>query len=159
MFSQSSWVKDSQTYSPNEYYSIVCLFNSSIDLMCLKMRPLSMIQQVLVWLCMHPFREKMNKWKKCACVAFSLFGFIVNLCTVISSVAFFLKIFSVNFEESSYTLMQICPFISVVNVIIAAFFLRNRIGEIFEKLFNIYATSKCLFDHEYMNVLQQNYFF
>lgn len=116
------------------------------------MRPLSMIQQVLVWLCIHPFREKMHKWKKCTCVAFSLSGFIVNLCTVISSVAFFLKTVSVNFEESLYTLMQICPFISVVNVTITAFFLRNRIGEMFEKLFNIYETGKCFFDHENMNV-------
>lgn len=152
MFSQSSRLEDSQTYPSNKYYSKVCSLNSIIDLMCSKMRPLSMIQQVLVWLCMHPFRENMQKWKKCTCFAFSLVGFIVNLCTVISSVAFFLKIVSVNFEESLYALMQICPFISVLNITIATFFLRNRIGEIFEKLFNIYETSKCLFYHENMNV-------
>lgn len=66
--------------------------------------------------------------------------------------SFLLKTVSVNFEESLYTLMQICPFISVVNVTITAFFLRNRIGEMFEKLFNIYETGKCFFDHENMNV-------
>lgn len=106
------------------------------------MEPLEINRQILTWLCLYSWDESTSKKKKVAIIIFTLSVFIANLCGVVASIVFFKRAFSVDMESCLYSIYQIAAFSNCIYVMIVAFFLRNRISDIFRRISDIQHTSK-----------------
>lgn len=126
------------------YHKLYFIFSLSLTLenMTKRIAPLQTTRCVLTWLYLYPADQNTNKWKKLAYIIVSLIVFIVNVCGLAASVAFFMKFVSTDLEESIYALFQITGILPQIASMLVAFALRQKIFVIFEKLTTIYIECK-----------------
>lgn len=106
------------------------------------MQPLATSQQVMTWLCMCPAEESTSKKRRLCYVAFSIIVSIITFAALLTSIVFFIKYLSIDFEAALYTIFQIAAESAVLNLIIVALINRQRIAAIFTELTKLYASSK-----------------
>lgn len=106
------------------------------------MKPLVTNQLVLTWLCVFPANEETSKWKKLAYVTLTFVTIVSMMCAIVGSVAFLMEYASADLKLALYTLYPITAGGSMLYACIIVFFKRHRMPIIFEKLANIYQSSK-----------------
>lgn len=108
------------------------------------MKPLKTTQRILVWLGMCPIGAcpTSRKRNRIACYIFACTIFCVNLTSMITQSAFFLKFMMTNLKESLLGLMGGIANIGIIYAMISAYRLRPRIGKIFTDLSVIYRESE-----------------
>lgn len=99
-------------------------------------------RRALTVLCLCPADEGTTKKQKFLYIAFSIITNIMVLCAITASFVFFCKNISVDLDASLYSLLQISTFLNVFYMTMAAFTFRQQMGDIFEKLQEIYDASK-----------------
>lgn len=107
------------------------------------MKPLQTNQQVLTWLSMHPVDKSTSKSKRMLYIAFTIINVILTLVTVISSATSFAIYITSDIEASLYAVFQFAANIAVFNLIAVGMVYRHRVASIFRNLAKFYATSKC----------------
>lgn len=106
-----------------------------------KLKPLETTQQVLMWLCICPVVETVNKNKKLACIGLSSTVLLIIATQVIGSILFVERYAAVNLELSLYAFYQIFGWGPIFHMFVVALVLRHRITKLFVQLSNIYETS------------------
>lgn len=106
------------------------------------MEPLATNRRVMMWFCMCPADESTSKKERMFHVAFIFIVATITLCALISSVVSVIVYMSTDFESSLYAVFQVAAEASAANLIIVAFFMRDRIKAIFTKLSDIYAAGR-----------------
>lgn len=102
------------------------------------MRPLVTSQNVLTWLCV--FATKSNK--KYFYIAITFLVIILILSGIFTSFTYLWKYISVDLDSSLYALFQVAGYSSAFYSTVVTAYMRHEIVAIFEKLSNIYKTSK-----------------
>lgn len=100
--------------------------------------PLKTNRRVLIWFSLYPPDVNTGPYLKLAYLIFSLSIFSVNICGLVSSVAFFLEFISISLEESLYCVFQIAGIGGVICIVTNAYFSRIQMIAIFKHLENIY---------------------
>lgn len=106
------------------------------------MKPLAASQQMLTWFCVLPVSKSTIWWRQLLYIIFTGAIFIGHCCSIVSSVAYFIKFISTDLEEALYALFQIVSSASMAYVMIVTPFLRHNIRTLFENLHEIYMESK-----------------
>lgn len=103
------------------------------------MKPLLTIQRVLIWHCMCPSdsTEKKSKYLLFTCVNLIIMAF-----GLLANIKIFVNFMEIDLDELLYGLFLFSAYVALANVMFAAFILRHKIGEIFEKLSKIYESRK-----------------
>lgn len=107
-----------------------------------KMRPLEIQQQIFTWIYLCSPNEVTSIWIKIIYFILFVIVFLGNFTSWAGALAFIIKYVSVDLENSLYAVFQLCAVGSVSYILIAAFFLRFRINDIFKQLTEIYDASK-----------------
>lgn len=97
------------------------------------MEPLITIRKALTVLYLNPLDEAESIWKKIGYAIIGLSAFVINVCLLVSCVAYFLKFVSTDFEGSLYALFEICAYFNVVYSTIVIFCYRDKIKVIFQQ--------------------------
>lgn len=103
--------------------------------------PLELLQKGLGWLCVFPSAKADSTIDKIARVVFTIIVFFANLCALLASATFVYKFISTDMQRSLYALLQMGSFFIMTYTIVVAFFVRDKIIGIFEKLSEIYRAS------------------
>lgn len=103
------------------------------------MKPLLTNLRVLIWLCACPFDESASNPKRLAYITFTSIVIVLNICVIISSIVYSIKFIHIDLEMSLFAFSQIFSFIcSSYMAILNPLFLRRKIMNIFNKLYEIY---------------------
>lgn len=105
------------------------------------MRPLATTQLMMTWLSMCPVDESITVRQKIGRIANTLFVFFLNVVLFVSSLAYCLKYFSVDFDGAAFGFMCIIGEVGMIYFMIVAIRMRQQIGEIFSNLSTIYEAS------------------
>lgn len=104
------------------------------------MEPLRTTHRVLIWLSVC---SPDNSTSKTMRTAYAIFAFIVhfsNACNLTAGAVFSLKFMSIDLEQSLYASINVFGNIGIIYpCIYAAYFKRDEIRQIFEKLTTIYS--------------------
>lgn len=100
--------------------------------------PLRTNRQVLTWLCVYTIEQNSAKWKKMCYVFCTVFIFLCNLLSFAVSWTFCIRNWSVNLENSLFSIIQIIGMINANYIIVITLFKRHEISGIFMSLENIY---------------------
>lgn len=111
------------------------------------MQPLATNMRVLSVLCIYPVDEGTSRWKCLTYILITVFVFFGNLSGFITSVAYFLKFVSNDFESSLHALLQICAFIGATYGLVVGLLSRYKFRDIFTRLTQIYDASKYTFQY------------
>lgn len=102
-----------------------------------KMQQLLTTKRVLILLCLCPADNSTNKWKKIGHILFALVIFVLILCFFVVNVSSTIKFLSINLQDSLFAFVSAVGIFALIYTMVAAFLLRHRMGDIFEKLSKI----------------------
>lgn len=109
-----------------------------------KMKPLGIIYRCLIWVCIHPADESLNKWQKITCAIFAVFILAIQTLVLVASSVFCWKFFSIDLEKCMFAFMIVAgAFGSIYMMIVAITMMRSKIDTFFNDLSTIYNASKC----------------
>lgn len=106
------------------------------------MKPLMMCQWLLALALIIPPAKPMSKWEKRISITAISLGIFCLIGFCVMSGIFFVKSMSMDLESALYALTQFFGIAPSLNIIVAAFFLRHKIVEIFKRSSEIYETCK-----------------
>lgn len=106
------------------------------------MEPLMTNKKVLMWLSVYPFADGASKWKKKLSILLAFYVFISQICSVVASVAFFLKFMSTDLERSLYAIFQVFACSSAAYGVGFAVVMSHEITNTIDKLSEIYKMCK-----------------
>lgn len=106
------------------------------------MEPLVTTRLVLTWLWMYSEKKNSSKWKNIVQLTCGQFCLISQLLSFAGTTAFVIKFASVDLEKSLLTFMFVSGHFNAVFSITQAMISRNKITQLFDRLSNIYRTSK-----------------
>lgn len=107
-----------------------------------KMLPLEISQLIFTWTYLSSPDKGTSRWQKIIRFIAFLIVFFGNFTSWAGALAFIIKYVSTDFENSLYAVFQLCAVGSVSYILIAAFFMRSQIRDIFRGLTQIYEASK-----------------
>lgn len=107
-----------------------------------EMKQLLIGRQVLSWLCALPTFESAPKSKKRAFIAFAATIFILNFIGILSTVAYFQKYVSIDFEIAMCAVYLISAMINSTYGCVYLFCSRHKINDILDNWSNILNTCK-----------------
>lgn len=106
------------------------------------MKQLLMGRRVLMWLCALPTFESAIELKKGAFVAFAAIVFMFNFMAILSTVAYFRKYVSIDFEDSMCAVYLIAATINSTYGCVFLFCSRHKINDILNSWSNILKARK-----------------
>lgn len=106
------------------------------------MKALMTIRQMLIWISICQPIEFTSNWKKRAFFVFYLISVSTNSFSVIITFIFLSKFTSIDLITCLGMIYVVAGSSAIISSLILAFFLRHKIDDIFNKLSNIYETSK-----------------
>lgn len=106
------------------------------------MRPLKTSQRILTWLFVCQPGETISDRKKMAMFLSGLVIIIANVGSMSCATVFFINELKIDLEESLYALFQISAVYFVIYMQIMGFFSRQKIGNMFDNLTELYGTCK-----------------
>lgn len=105
------------------------------------MKPLIVYRRMLKWYCVYPVEETTPKWTKLMVKMFCACAFVFCMIGVGFSLAFVLKLISVDLASSLYALFQVAAAANGIYNIIIQLVIRHKITKTIENLSKIYG--KC----------------
>lgn len=106
------------------------------------MEPLVTTRLALTWLWMYSDKNNSNKWKKSVQFATGQLCLISQLLSLAGTAAFVIKFASIDLEKSLFAFMFVSGHFNAAFSITQAMLSRNKITELFNRLSNVYRTSK-----------------
>lgn len=107
-----------------------------------KMIPLSINRRVLTWFCLYPSKDETNQGQKPIYIVFSVFIFLVNVCSLTASTVFFYQFMNIDLEESLYSLFQVMGLFGGICILITSYLFRNQIVTVLNGLDDLYNSRK-----------------
>lgn len=107
------------------------------------MKPLVTIKRILIWLCMCPPEKSTIEWKKKAFSSFASVVLISFLFALMAHVTYIAKFLKTDFPGCLFAFLGVCGFWGVMYIMTTAFIMRQKMNSVFEKLTEIYDSSKC----------------
>lgn len=101
------------------------------------MKPLATNKRVLTWLNVYPLEETASKREKFLYNALSVIILSLELATIVGSVLFILKYWSVNLEDAFFAFFQIDLMINFFYLTAVAYIQRQKISDLFKTLTEI----------------------
>lgn len=108
-----------------------------------KMKPLSTTERILIWLCMCPPKKSTNECKKRVYFVFAFVVFISFLFSLVAHIVYITEFFAVNLPGCLFAFLGVIGFWGVMYIMMAAFIMRQKMGNILENLSTIYDGSEC----------------
>lgn len=109
------------------------------------MRPLVTASRVLTCLCIFPPDNLTSFLKKWTYIAFTFSVIASEIIGFVAAVTFVWKLYLIDFEKAIYAFCTCLGLLCMIYTALVAFFLRHKIPIIFERLTEIYETSKISF--------------
>lgn len=106
------------------------------------MRPLATTQLMMTWHSMCPADELTTPRQKVEHIAYTLAVLIVNVMCFVTSLAYCVKFFSIDFGGAAFSLMNAIGELGVIYFWVIAIRKRQQIGDIFTSLSAIYKGRK-----------------
>ncbi|XP_031632738.1 odorant receptor 67a-like [Contarinia nasturtii] len=106
------------------------------------MKPIPSLQQMMTWLCLLPPDNYTSVWKKRAYIGFSVVLILMQIITMIASVAFILKNRINNYEETLFAYCLVFYTLAKIYTALVAFYVRHGISIVVSNLTKIYDTDK-----------------
>lgn len=106
------------------------------------MRALATTQQLMTWLSMYPVDESTTRRQKRIYIGYTWTISIVNVSAFCASFGYGLKKITIDFDGAVFGFMTAIAGFGIIYFMIAAMLMRERIGEIFTSLSDIYKRSK-----------------
>lgn len=130
------------------------------------MQPLATSRLLLEWLSMCPVDESTSTTRqKFGRIAHTLFVFMMNVICSVASAAYCIKFALVDFNSASFAFMIIIGQFGLIYFMIAAFRMRDQIGDIFTSLSMIYEkcelnsfVNKCFENYSFVLKISNNFF-
>lgn len=107
------------------------------------MKPLMTCQWVLSLVFLNTFEKPLNKLEKRLYIAANAVGVLCLIAYFVSSVITFVNLISTDLATAFYPMAQILGSGVCLNIMVVAFFCRQKVNEVFERLSEIYRTCKC----------------
>lgn len=104
----------------------------------IKPQPLKLNRRILTWMCVLSSDETETKWTKLAHLYFIILLFSLNIIALLASMAYFLKYWAINLEESLFALLQMIGVTCMQYILIILIVLRSKISAMFQSLSEIY---------------------
>lgn len=104
------------------------------------MIPLKTNRLILTWLCVYQNDDMQSgKREQLMHCAFALSILCMHIIGFVASAAYFVKFFTIDFEESLFALLQMCGTANMIYITMITFMLRHQITDIFITISAIYA--------------------
>lgn len=107
-------------------------------------KPLAKIQRALTWLSVCSADESASLKEKRLYMVVTFFVMASIMSILVSSSVFFIKMLSIDLEQSLYALFQMTGLIAALNIIIATLIFRHEITNAFKNISNIFEICKYL---------------
>lgn len=106
------------------------------------MQPLETGQQILTWYCIRPDEKPASEFQGIARLIIVTFLPISVITCELSSILFFMKYVSIDFNAAVFSLLQIAIYFGLFYTMVVVAFSRRQITSIFDILAEIYEECK-----------------